>query len=53
MGQALVSIQSVTFSRNPVNTGEQFIVSVEVFAFEAEKQQRKMPFKLGKRKEVR
>lgn len=53
MGQALVSIKSVTFSRNPVSTGEQFIIAVEVFAFEKEKPQWRLPFKLGKRKEVR
>jgi hypothetical protein len=52
MAQALVAIQGVTLSKNPVSTGEKFIISVDVLSFDPETPQRKLPFKLGKRKEV-
>lgn len=53
MAQALVSIRDVKISKNPVSTGERFIISVEVYAFDPETPQPKLPFKLGKRKEIR
>lgn len=53
MAQALVSIRNVTLSRNPVATGETFIISVEIFSFPKEKSQRRLPVKLGRRKEIR
>lgn len=50
--QALASIQNVTLSKNPVTVGDKFIISVDVFFHDAENPKRKLPFKLGKRKEV-
>ena len=50
--QALASIQNVALSKNPVTVGDKFIISVDVLFYEAENPKRKLPFKLGKRKEV-
>lgn len=52
MAQALASIQEVRISKNPVQTGEKFLISASVLFYEPEKPQRRLPFRLGRRKEV-
>lgn len=52
MAQALVGIQDVKISKNPVQAGESFVISVTALFFEPEEPKRRLPFRPGKRKEV-
>lgn len=45
-----VAITQVTISKNPVNTGEQFKVSVSAREVIAEPTMYRLPFKLGQKK---
>lgn len=45
----MIKILDVKMSKNPVQTGETFLISVTVFAYEPEEPKKRLPFRLGRR----